>query len=443
MSKVKAISGFPEWLPQVRFFEEQVIEKLRHFARLYGFLPIETASVEYLSTLEAKGLEGKEIYLLKRKADDEESKAGDDDSTLALHFDLTVPFARYTAQNLNNLVFPFKRYQTQKVWRGERPQKGRFREFRQFDFDIIARGDLPLALDAEVLSLVDKGFLAFNYSPHKFLCNSRRLLKAILKNLEIGDSFHSKVISTLDKLHKIGREKVKAIITEGEGVATSQADQLLEIVGKEVAAKKLDELRRELNLKSADELNELEEIFSLLPQETFSRCVINLSLARGLDYYSGMVFEVILPEFPQYGSLSSGGRYEDLASEFTNEKLPGVGGSIGITRLIALGVNENLIKERLQGSVEVVIGVYSEKQRRVSNELAEILRDAGLSCEVFYKDSKLGKQIELADKRGAKKILFLSEDFKLTSNLSFVGKLEAKDLKSGEQKQITSLKEIL
>ncbi len=428
MAKLTNISGFPEWLPSERIAEEEIIERIKGIYRSYGYLPIETPAAELLSTLGAKGVIDKELYALKRVQDN-----GDDEAELALHFDLTVPFARYVAQHFNDLIFPFKRYQVQKVWRGDRPQKGRFREFYQFDIDVIARDDLPLSSDAEVITMLDRAFSALNLGEHKIKLNNRKILLGFYNSLGLSEEKQKKAITVVDKIDKIGPDKVQLELTSTLGLASDTASKIVELTKIKVPGSEAGAKLAELGISDPQFLegsNEVARVLELLPRLTQDKVVVDLSLARGLDYYTGAIFEVVYPAYPEFGSLGSGGRYDDLASDFINKKLPGVGASLGLTRAMDLGLRNKLISAEKKGYARALVSVYAEEQRAECNRIAEILREHGVSTEVFYKSPKIGKQIEYAESKGMQFVFFLD---------SASGKIEVKDLTKRVQQGVQDL----
>jgi histidyl-tRNA synthetase len=433
MSKIKNISGFPEWLPSQKLVEDQLIEIIKTVYKSYGFTPIETPAVELKSTLSSKGVIDKEIYLLKRASSTDETKDEDD---LALHFDLTVPFARYVAQHFNELVFPFKRYQLQKVWRGERPQKGRFREFYQFDIDIVARENLPLASDAEILSALYDSFKAMTLLGNFCIrINNRKVLLGLYESLGLSEDIQKKVILTVDKLDKIQVEGVKKELLETLKLDSTIIDKIISYTQIRTPINQISNIISTFesidNQQLKSGLNEIKQLASLLPTDSI---VFDLSLARGLDYYTGTIFEIYLVNHPEFGTVSSGGRYEDLAGQFTNQKLPGVGGSIGLSRLMDLIFKKNLSNITSQSPATALITVLNEESRQTINNLASKLRLSGISIEVFLSAPKLGKQIEYADKKGISFCIFLQEDLK---------SYKLKNLISKEEKLINTFEDLV
>ena len=423
MKKIKAISGFPEWLPEQRLIEEAYISKIKHVYESYGFTPIETSAVELIDVLAEQGVSDKEIYTLKRLNAEE-----DDESKLGLHFDLTVPFSRYVAQNFDKLKFPFRRYQIQKVWRGERPQKGRFREFYQFDADLVARDELPLCFDAEILSMFYRTFKSLNLGEFRISVNNRKCVLGRLASLKVPESSFKDALIAIDKIHKIGREKVLNELKLA-GLSEDQSAAFLDWSQDRTGASELinaenpgvDQLERQ-------GYEELAELLKLIPEEYLANFMFDPSLVRGLDYYTGLIFEVTLLNFPEQGSVGGGGRYDNLLSRFSNQKLPGVGGSVGLSRVMDLVLQHNLHSNILVKQLpQIIITVLNEEQRPLCNRLAEIARNYSIPTEVYYRSIKLGKQIEYASDRNIPYAVFLGEDGKT---------MEIKDLKTRVQSEI-------
>lgn len=427
MSKIGKISGFPEWLPEHKLLENRVIDLIARVYESHGFTPIETPAAELMSTLAAKGVVDKEIYQITRAQADPHAEA-----EIGLHFDLTVPFARYVAQHFNELQFPFRRYQLQKVWRGDRPQRGRFREFYQFDIDIIARENLPLSCDAEIVELLDEAFRVTKIARHAIKLNNRKLLQGFYRSLGLDDAQRKQAIIAVDKIHKIGKDGVLRELRDVAHLDSPAAEKILEFASYQSPLRDCKTSLAKLLPDDAwctEGLAELETLKTLLPTVCLDVCEVDMSLARGLDYYTGTIVEVHLPEYPDFGSVAAGGRYDDLASQFIAKKLPGVGVSIGLTRLMDLVISENLMPAGKHCPTAVLIAVLNEEQRAICNETARQVRAWGLNTEVFYLSSKLGKQIDYAAAKAIPYILFIGEQ----------GSIEVKDLTSKEQKKIESL----
>lgn len=437
MAKPTKISGFPEWLPEQKLAEDRIVASIKQLYESYGFVPIETPAVELLSTLGSKGVIDKEIFVVKRL------KAGEDgdDSGLGLHFDLTVPLARYVAQHAHQLLFPFKRYQIQKVWRGDRPQRGRFREFYQFDIDIIARNELPLACDAEVLSLVGLVMASLpNLGGYELRINNRKLLAGIYGAIGLTPEGCKQAIIAVDKILKVGAAGVAKELEAIAGITTGQIEQVLASTSVRCRADELRGAIKKIGVEGVlieQGVQELEVICSLLPDDSDggigTNLTVDLSLARGLDYYTGLIVEAGLTKYPEFGTVVSGGRYDDLASEFTSERLPGVGVSIGLTRLMELLFSQGLVDTTRKSNTQLLVSVYSEEQRAFCNRVAHQLRGLGVATEVYFKSLKLGKQIEYGEERGVRFVLFID---------SVTKAMQLKDLHTKEQRAVASVQEL-
>lgn len=428
MAKVGKISGFPEWLPEQKIAEDTVIGTIKRIYESYGFTPIDTPAVELLTTLGSKGVIDKEIFVVKRLKAEE-----GDEAELGLHFDLTVPLARYVAQHAHELSFPFKRYQIQKVWRGDRPQKGRFREFYQFDIDIIARNDLPLSCDAEVVGVIGLVMGELPVGPYTFRINSRKLLSAIYGALGLEGDSRAAAIRAVDKLLKIGRDGVAKELALISGISPAAIEAILR--STEIQCPISELATRVAALQLSDPLIEegvqdLSTICALVPAEVARGLTIDLSLARGLDYYTGLIVEVSLDNYPEFGTVVAGGRYENLASEFTDQKLPGVGVSIGLTRLMDLLISEKLVSTLRKSPSIALVTVYDESDRPLCNQIAHELRTLGVSTEVYFKAPKLGKQIEYAEEKGMRYVFFVDASSR---------QIRVKDLQTKEQVDVSSI----
>jgi len=401
--KPRQISGFPEWLPEYRAVELQWLDKIRGVFERYGFCSIETPSVEEIDALTAKGGETeKEIYTLTRLQADERDK---DTSRLALHFDLTVPMARYVAQHFNDLVFPFKRYQIQKSWRGERPQKGRFREFYQCDIDVVNVDSLPLHFDAELPAVMFEAYQALDIPPVELHISNRKIIVGYLQGLGIKDIPF--VTRELDKLDKIGIEKVTKILSESFQGDTSLAEKCLAIVQIQSADNSFADKVRGLGVMSEllelglGELRFVMDNLKHLPKESV---IANLGIIRGLDYYTGTVVEVRFKGKPM--AIGGGGRYDDLAGSFISQKLPGIGMSIGLTRLFAMLLDEGYIKPGAKSPTQILVVLPDESRRPEAAATAHTLRQRGYNVELFHSDSKVKRQLSYAERKGIPYVWF-------------------------------------
>ncbi|PPR11223.1 MAG: Histidine--tRNA ligase [Proteobacteria bacterium] len=418
MAKIRPISGFPEFLPQQRIVEQQALDVIRHVYELFGFINLETRTFEPVDVLAGNG-DDKEIYAVSRLFADEASKK---EAKLGLHFDLTVPFARYVQQNKGELTFPFRRYQMQKVFRGERPQAGRFREFLQADIDVICENELPLYNDIEVLQSL---FTAL-YCLHDQLqipaavvrLNNRKLLEGFYRGLGITDI--ASTLRIVDKLDKIGAEEVKTLLVKELELSQENADKCVAIAQIKTHDLSFVEKVRELGVEHEmlDEgLEELAEIMDQLQaykarnfdEDIKADIMVDLSIARGLAYYTGMVFETFLMGHEDLGSISSGGRYDNLASD-EKTKLPGVGASIGLTRILSVMFERGVLAPTKKSTADVFVAVNNMETRIKAQMTAEVLRIEGFKVEISSKDNNLGKQIQVADKKGIEFVAFYDEE---------------------------------
>ncbi|WP_017538955.1 histidine--tRNA ligase [Nocardiopsis halophila] len=416
------ISGFPEWLPEIRSVEQRWLDHIRAGFERYGFASIETPSVENLDVLMAKGETSKEVYTLHRV---QEEDGDDSEARLGLHFDLTVPFARYVAQHFNELAFPFKRYQIQRVWRGERPQEGRYREFTQCDIDVINVDGVPLHFDAEMPRVVHEVLAGLDLPAWTLSINNRKVLQGFYEGLGISDPLA--VIRAVDKLHKIGDDGVRQILTE-EGLSAGQIDSCLELARIKGADRSVVEQVAKLGAESgllSQGLEELAFVLDSLSDLPEGSVVADLSIARGLDYYTGTVYEAAFDDDPGYGSIVAGGRYENLAGQFIRRNLPGVGISIGLTRIFAKLAAEDRLPAGRTCPTDVLVVVPSDERREEALRTGALLRGRGFNTEVFHQASKVGKQLQYASKKGIPFVWFPPFDDGRPH--------EVKDMATGEQ----------
>ena len=420
MSRPRPLSGFPEYTPEQRIVEQYVLDRLRQTFELHGFASIETRAVEPLDRLAKQGEIDKEVYVIQRLHADPNAKAD-----LGLHFDLTVPFARYVLENAHQLQFPFRRYQIQKVWRGERPQEGRYREFTQADIDIVDNTTLAAHHDVELplvtLQALERLHTDLGLPPVLMRVNNRRLAQGFYAGLGIEDT--AAVLRQVDKLDKIGPDKVTELLTE-QGLSDAQAKACIGLAGISTADASFVDQVRSLGVEDP-ELDEglalLAAVVETAARHVPGRLVADLKIARGLDYYTGTVYETQLVGFESWGSVSSGGRYDSLASD-GKTTYPGVGLSIGVTRLLAPLFSRGLLTASRPVPTVVLVAVDSEETREDAIAIAERLRSRGISAEVAPKADKYGKQIRYADRR---KIPYVW--FGLPPNS------EVKDIRTGEQ----------
>ena len=391
------ISGFSEWLPEVRLVELHWLDRIRATFERYGFASVETPSVESLDVLTAKGETSQEVYTLRRLQADPDDGS---DAKLGLHFDLTVPFARYVAQHFNELVFPFKRYQMQRVWRGERPQEGRFREFTQCDIDVINVDDVPLHFDAELPRIIHEVLTGLGLPAWSLNINNRKVLQGFYEGLGIGDPLA--VIRIADKLDKIGTGGVGELLGKA-GLTDEQAKAVLDLAQiRGTDASVVDDITG-LGVKSdllTEGLEELGFVLGSLADLPSGSVVADLSIARGLDYYTGTVYEGKFLDWPGYGSICSGGRYANLAGSFIRRNLPGVGLSIGLTRIFAKLLAEGLLETGPMTPTRVLVAIPSAERRGEAVATAARLRERGVNTELYHQASNLKKQLKYAERKG-------------------------------------------
>ncbi|WP_125610399.1 histidine--tRNA ligase [Specibacter cremeus] len=422
MARTASLSGFPEWLPQERLVELHVLDTLRRTFELHGFSSIETRAVETVGQLLRKGEIDKEVYGLSRLQDDDDA-GKDDPSQLALHFDLTVPFARYVVENAGYLSFPFRRYQIQKVWRGERPQEGRSREFTQADIDVVADGVLPFRYDVELALVIAEALTALPLPAFKLRINNRKLAEGFYRGIGLTDT--AGVLRSIDKLEKIGAGAVAGLLKSELGATDEQAAKALALAS--IRTEDVSFVARVRALGVTDELleeglDELEQVISAAVARAPGSVVADLSIARGLDYYTGTVYETVLVGHEALGSICSGGRYDALAAK-GNRTFPGVGLSIGVTRLVSRILSHELATASRSVPTAVLVTLADEDGWMAAQDVAAQLRARGIATEVAAKADKFGKQIKYADRRGIPFVWFTEPD----------GSHQVKDIRSGEQ----------
>lgn len=426
MSRKTSLSGFHEWLPQERLVELHVLNTLAEVFELHGFSNIETRAVEPLGTLLRKGEIDKEVYTVSRI---HETDAPDpqDTSRLALHFDLTVPFARYVTENAGHLTFPFRRYQIQKVWRGERPQEGRAREFTQADIDVVGDGALDFRHDIDVALVIAEALSKLPIGQFVIRINNRKLAEGFYQGIGLENT--AGVLRNIDKLEKIGAEQVAQALQEELGATPKQAELALALAQIRSADSSFVEQVRDLGVQNdlLDEgLEELAEVIDELHKRAPGTAVADLSIARGLDYYTGTVYETNLVGHEQLGSICSGGRYDALATK-GKRTFPGVGLSIGVTRLLSRLFSHNMVEASRSVPTVVYVALTSDEDWSAAQDIAQALRSRGINTEVATKAEKFGKQIRHADRRGIPYVWFTSYDD--TGHAVH----EVKDIRSGEQ----------
>ncbi|AWA42670.1 histidine--tRNA ligase [Trueperella pyogenes] len=417
MAKIAPISGFPEWLPAGRIVEQRMIDKLRQTFELHGFSGIETRAVEPVERLLSKGETSKEIYLLRRLQDE----AGAD-SELGLHFDLTVPLSRYVLENAGHLDFPFRRYQIQKVWRGERPQDGRFREFLQADVDVVGQDTLAFHHEIELPLVMVDALSKLPIPRVKILASNRKVAQGFYEAIGLEDV--EETLRILDKLDKVGPQAITEMLADGVGANDQQARLALELAGIRADDASVADRVLALGYRS-DLLDEgLGELVALVEGANDlipGSVTADLKIARGLDYYTGSVYESVLEGHEDLGSVCSGGRYDSLVSD-GKKSYPGVGLSIGVSRILARVIGHQLLTPSRKVPTVVLVAVNDEGERRHADKTAQALRRRGIAAEVSPNSAKFGKQIRYADRRGIPYVWFSTDEGE-----------QVKDIRSGQQ----------
>ncbi len=420
--KPRTLSGFMELLParQVQF--DRMVDILRKSYSLYGFTPLDTPAIEASEVLLAKGggETEKQIYRFTKG-----------DSDLSLRFDLTVPLAKYVALHQNELTFPFRRFQIGKVYRGERAQKGRYREFYQADIDVIGDGALDITNEAEIPSIIYKTFTALGLKRFKIRVNNRKVLNGLFALLGLEEQAGD-VMRTIDKLEKIGPEKVKAILVDDFNVAADTADTLLGLLAAEDPMAALEPFKGKNELFDLG-VSELETVVKYMsaygvPEDHF---MVDLTIARGLDYYTGTVYETVMLDHPEVGSICSGGRYDNLAEYYTDKQLPGVGISIGLTRLFSVLEAQGYLNEDLLTAPADALILPMTEDLSAAISFATTLRDAGVRAQLHCEKKKFKQKLSYADKLSIPYAAFLGED-EIAQ-----GKVTVKDLTTGEQQTVS------
>ena len=422
----RTLSGFMELLPAPQQQMERIMEILRRTYSLYGFTPLDTPVIESSEVLLAKagGETEKQIYRFQKG-----------DSDLSLRFDLTVPLAKYVALHYNELAFPFRRYQIGKVYRGERAQRGRFREFYQADIDIIGDGKLSITNEAEIPAIIYRTFSTLGLKRFQIRVNNRKVLNGLFAILglekQAGD-----VMRTIDKLEKIGPEKVKTILVEDFAIPAEKADEILRFIAisgsNEEVLSALEGYQGRSETFDAG-LEELKTVVRYLadfgvPAENFA---VDLSIARGLDYYTGTVYETTLLDHPEIGSICSGGRYDNLAEYYTDKQLPGVGISIGLTRLFYVLGEQGYLNDQMNKAPADVLILPMTDDMGAAIETATALRESGIRTQLYSEQKKFKHKIGYADKLGIPFVIFLGED-EINA-----GVVAVKDMESGEQVKVS------
>ena len=427
MEKIKprTLSGFMELLPARQMQMERFLQVLRETYSLYGFTPLDTPVIEAAEVLLAKGGGDteKQIYRFE--------KGGSD---LALRFDLTVPLAKYVAQNYGVLSFPFRRFQIGKVYRGERAQRGRFREFYQADIDVIGDGQLDIVNEAEIPAIIYRTFTALGLQRFQIRVNNRKILGGFYSMLGLGEKAGD-IMRTVDKLEKIGPEKVTEILTEDLGVSDADAEAILSFIsirgsnGQVLEALEAWRGRDALFDQGLEELKAVAGYLSAfgVPERNFA---VDLTIARGLDYYTGTVYETAMLDHPEIGSICSGGRYDDLAEYYTDKKLPGVGISIGVTRLFYVLEEQGMLSDQMVTAPADVLVIPMSDDLQAAIQTATALRDAGIRTQLYTEKKKFKARIGYAGKLGIPYAIFLGED-EIAQ-----GVVSCKDLAAGQQQTL-------
>ncbi len=437
-------SGFPEFLPGEKRLEVYLLDTIRGVFESYGFTPIETPAVERLEVLQAKGNQGDNIIygidpILPANRQAEKDKAGESGSEArALKFDQTVPLAAYIARNLNNLTFPFARYQMDSVFRGERAKDGRFRQFRQCDIDVIARRELSLLYDAQMPAIISEIFTAIKIGDFVIRINNRKILTGFFQSVGVAEDKIRSCVNIIDNLEKIGEAKVKQELDK-IGISAAQTEQIIDFI-------KIDGTVDEI-------LNKLKNLTEKMPEaEQFKLGVtelamvisgvrnlgvsennfcIDLSIARGLNYYTGTVYETTLIGHEALGSICSGGRYEELVGMFLGEKMPGVGISIGLTRLISRLLKAGILDTLPPTPAQVMVVNMQKELMPTYLQVSQQLRQAGINVITSFDQRSLGKQFQLAEKQGISLCVIIGSEEAKTN------KAALKDLRNREQIEVS------
>ncbi len=422
----KILPGFMELLPEDQIQFNRMYDTIRGVYERYGFLPLDTPTIEYSEVLLAKagGETEKQIYRFQK---------GDND--LSLRFDLTVPLARYVAQHSPELVFPFKRYQMSKVFRGERPQKGRFREFYQCDIDVIGVDTLDLVFDAEIPAVIYHVFKELDFGAFTIRMNNRKVLNGFFTALGYADRIGD-ILRTIDKLEKMGKDAVVKELTE-YGVAEQDVDKILAFIGIKganddvLAALAAQDVTDERYREGVDELTKV--IGYLRRFGIDENCyTIDLTIARGLDYYTGTVYETMLNDYPSMGSVCSGGRYDNLTEYYTDQKLPGIGISIGLSRLYYQLKENGLLNDGAKSLVRCLVVPMGEDTMNTAISVAAGLREAGVVTDVYYQNKGMKQKMKYAARLGIPYVAIIGEDEQAN------GTVMLKNMNTGEQQAVAA-----
>lgn len=423
--KPSTLPGFIEWLPADQIAFNKMMDTIRKNYEKYGFIPVDTPVIEKSEVLLAKGggETEKQIYRFTKG-----------DSDLSLRFDLTVPLARFVAQHMSELNFPFRRYQIGKVYRGERNQKGRFREFYQCDIDIIGNGKLNIINDAEIPSIIYSTFTDLGFDSFTIHINNRKVLNGFFDSVGVENKMET--LRIVDKLDKIGMDAVRSELLE-VGLTFESIDKISEFINITGSNDEVLGGLKQLNVQNEEFALGLEELSKVVyyikqfgvPDKNF---MIDLKIARGLDYYTGTVYETILNDYPGIGSVCSGGRYDNLAEYYTTQKLPGVGISIGLSRLFYQLKEAGFFKESTSSTLTKVLVVPMDENVAYSIGVSSELKKAGIITEVYFEEGKFAKKLNYANKLGIPYVIIIGGD-EIAS-----GVLTLKDMASGEQFKLTA-----
>ena len=419
----RTLPGFMELLPNEQIKFNSMMDKIRKSYEEFGFLPVDTPIIEMADVLLAKagGETEKQIYRFNKGEND-----------LALRFDLTVPLAKYVCEYNNDITFPFKRYQIGKVYRGERPQKGRYREFYQCDIDIIGDGELSIINDAEMPSVIYTTIKKLGFNNFTIRINNRKILNGLYKELELKEN-SVEIMRIIDKLEKIGTDNVIKCLQD-LNIAQDKIDKIISFIEIDGSTdEKLEKLKalnfkNELFLQGLDELSQVVKYVRLfgVPDTNFK---VDLTIARGLDYYTGTVYETFLNDYREVGSVCSGGRYDNLAEFYTDKKMPGVGVSIGLTRLFYKLNELDIIKEKEKSISKVLVLSMTENTDRAL-EVGTKLREAGINTDVYLENKKTKAKFKYADKLQIPYVAIIGEEEEKNGTVSL------KNMETGEQKEV-------
>lgn len=422
--KPSILPGFMELLPADQIVFNKMKDTIRHNYEKFGFIPLDTPTIEKSEILLAKGggETEKQIYRFNKGNTD-----------LSLRFDLTVPLARYVAQHFSDLTFPFRRYHISKVFRGERNQKGRFREFYQCDIDIIGNGSLSIINDAEIPSIIYQTFKELGFEDFTIRINNRKVLNGFFEGTDVED--RKGVLRSIDKLEKIGESGVRKELQE-LGLEDEKIDKIINFINIKGSKEDVIKSLKELNIENdvfKEGVEELEKVIHYIgsfnvPDKNYK---IDLTIARGLDYYTGTVYETVLNNYPQIGSVCSGGRYDNLAEHYTNQKLPGVGISIGLTRLFYQLREAKIIGENASSTLSQVLVIPVGDTMEYSIKVANKLRENEIISELYLEDTKIGKKFAYADKLKIPYVILIGED-ELKEE-----KVSVKNMETGNQESMS------